>query len=75
MGERKQEASNEDAFDDFFDVTVGEMLEDEFEEVVTASGRSEQAELAVKRRRAEARLEALRLREELGDYDFDFDDL
>jgi hypothetical protein len=30
--------------------------------------------LADKRRRAEQRLEALRLREELGDYDFEFDD-
>ena len=30
--------------------------------------------LASKRRRAEQRLEALRLREELGDFDFDFED-
>jgi len=41
----------------------------DFAEAVT-----EKALKAAKRRRAEERLEMLRLREELGDYDLDFED-
>lgn len=73
MGERKQEVDN-DAMDDFFDPILGDMGDDLLETLTRETELSDQAKLAAKRRKAERRLEALRLREELGDYDFDFDD-
>jgi mevalonate kinase len=73
MGERKQEVDN-DAMDDFYDPILGDMGDDILETLTLETELSDQAKLAAKRRKAERRLEALRLREELGDYDFDFDD-
>ena len=73
MGERKQEVDN-DAMDDFFDPVLGDMGDDLLETLTRETELSDQAKLAAKRRKTERRLEALRLREELGDYDFDFDD-
>lgn len=77
MGERNQTQNHtEDTFtEDLYDPALNELMDEDFVEVeATASNRDKQTSLAVKRRRAEQRLEALRLREELGDYDFDFDD-
>jgi len=75
MGERNQTRTNDnDASEDFFDGMAGDFIDDDFEELEVAEVISEKAALANKRRRAEQRLEALRLRDELGDYDFDFDD-
>lgn len=75
MGERNERAAGDDTLDELFDpLLVGDLGEDLLEELETGHKSSEKASLAEKRRRAEQRLEALRLREELGDYDFDFDD-
>lgn len=75
MGERNQtRQSDNDSSEDFFDGIVGDFIDDDFDEIETSEKVSEKAALANKRRRAEQRLEALRLRDELGDYDFDFDD-
>lgn len=73
MGERNQTQTTE-ADDDFFDPTLGDLGDEELDELEFVTELSDKAALAAKRRRAEQRLEALRLREELGDYDFDFDD-
>lgn len=75
MGERKQESESSESFDDLYDPSLGDFAGDDLDdELVFDTKVSEQARLAAKRRAAERRLEALRLREELGDYDFDFDD-
>lgn len=71
MSERKHETTDDD-FDDVADVAFNDVLDDDdFEEKAPINSK---ADLAAKRRAMERRLEALRLREELGDYDFDFDD-
>ena len=75
MGERNQTRENDnESSEEFFDGIAGDFIDDEFEDVEASETVSEKAALANKRRRAEQRLEALRLRDELGDYDFDFDD-
>lgn len=75
MGERNQTRSNRnEADDDFYDPMLSDMGDDDFDDIEEAPELSDKAALAAKRRRAERRLEALRLREELGDYDFEFDD-
>ena len=71
MGNRNQEPAP-DALDDVFEPVVGEFSEEAYEGLSTLS--SDAQRLAEKRRRAEKRLEELRLREELGDYDLEFDD-
>jgi hypothetical protein len=72
MGERNQEAVNTGPLDDFFESALGEMSDDDFEDLAPVS--SEKQRLAAKRRRAEQRLEERRLRDELGDYDLHLDD-
>ena len=74
MGERDRTVVTEDSAEDMFEPGLGELSEDDFESLDFAEAVTEKALKAAKRRRAEARLEMLRLREELGDYDFDFDD-
>ena len=78
MGERQQTGSNDsEQGDDFLDALGGDFIDDElggFDEGDETDKSGSKQGLAEKRRRAEQRLEALRLREELGDYDFDFDD-
>lgn len=75
MGERNQTRENDnESSEEFFDGIAGDFIDDDFEELDASEAVSEKAALANKRRRAEQRLEALRLRDELGDYDFDFDD-
>jgi len=72
--------------DDMFDPAIGEFSDDAYESLGTdrdslgSEGSNESLQpsakhqLAEKRRRAEQRLEELRLREELGDYDLEFHD-
>ena len=72
MGERNQEPTTSDALDDIFEPALGDLTEQDFQEVAPIS--SEKQRLAQKRRRAEQRLEEKRLRDELGDYDLEFDD-
>lgn len=74
MGERDRSVVTEDSAEDMFEPGLGELSEDDFESLDFAEAVTEKALKAAKRRRAEARLEMLRLREELGDYDFDFGD-
>ena len=73
MGERNQEAVViTDSLEDLFEPALGDLGDDDLEELVTAT--SDKQRLAVKRRRAEERLEEKRMRDELGYYDLDFDD-
>ena len=72
MGERDRTVVTEDSAEDMFEPGLGELSEDDFESLDFAEAVTEKALKAAKRRRAEERLEMLRLREELGDYDFDF---
>lgn len=74
MGERDRSVVTEDSAEDMFEPGLGELSEDDFESLDFAEAVTDKALKAAKRRRAEARLEMLRLREELGDYDFDFGD-
>jgi len=71
MGNRSEEAVG-DAFDDAFEPLIGEFSDEAYEG--TGKQPTDRQRLAEKRRRAEKRLEELRLREELGDYDLEFDD-
>jgi hypothetical protein len=73
MGERNQESLGGDALDDFFEPSLGELPDDELIKAEPQSATRHQ--LAEKRRRAEQRLDEKRLRDELGYYDMDFDDL
>lgn len=72
MGERNQEASQSDSLDDLFDPVLGDIGDDMLQEMAPFS--SEKQRLVAKRRLAEKRLEEKRLRDELGDYDLEFDD-
>lgn len=71
MGNRSQE-STPDSIDEFFEPVIGDFSEEAYDGLSTLS--SEKQRLADKRRRAERRMEERRLREELGDYDLEFDD-
>jgi hypothetical protein len=70
MGERNQEAAVD--MDEMFEPILGDFADDGLEAISPLS--TEKQRLAAKRRRAEMRLEEKRLREELGYYDFHFDD-
>jgi hypothetical protein len=75
MGERNQIQTNDtDSGDDFFDAIASDLMDEDVDVLDVASTLSDKVALANKRRRTEQRLEMLRLREELGDYDFDFED-
>jgi hypothetical protein len=74
MGERDTTAVTEEPADEFFEPGLGELTDEDFESLDFAEAVTEKALKAAKRRRAEERLEMLRLREELGDYDLDFGD-
>ena len=69
MGERDTIAITGDTGEDFFEPALGELSDEELESLDFAEEVTEKALKAAKRRRAEERLEVLRLREELGDYD------
>ena len=72
MGERDTTVTIEGPTEELLDPTLGELEDDAFEAMDFAEAITEKALKAEKRRRAEERLEILRLREELGDYDLDF---
>lgn len=72
MGERNQEPANPDPLEDLFEPVIGDMGEDDLEELGPMA--TDKQRLAEKRRRAEQRLEEKRLRDELGYYDLDLDD-
>ena len=74
MGERDTTAVTEKPSEEFFDPAMAELDDEDFESLDFAEAVTEKALKAAKRRRAEERLEMLRLREELGDYDLDFGD-
>ena len=72
MGERNQEPVANEPLDDIFESAMGDLMDEEMEELMPVS--SDRHRLAEKRRRAEQRLEELRLRDELGSYDLDLED-
>lgn len=74
MGERDTTGTTESPMEELFEQALGELDDDDFEAMDFAEAVSEKALKAEKRRRAEERLEMLRLREELGDYELDFDE-
>ena len=74
MGERDTTAVTEEPAEEFYEPGLGELTDEDFESLDFAEAVTEKALKAAKRRRAEERLEMLRLREELGDYDLDFGD-
>lgn len=73
MGERNQEHTGSDTVDDLFEPVLGDMMDEDFEESRPIS--TEKQRLAAMRRRAEQRLEEKRLRDQLGYYDLEFDDI
>jgi len=73
MGERTQEPVNNEQLDDVFEPMLDDLTDDEFEELTPLA--SSKKPLAEKRRKAELRLEEKRLRDELGFYDLEFDDI
>ena len=72
MGERDRTVVADDSTDDVFEPGLSELSDEQFESIDFAESVTEKALKAAKRRRAEERLELLRLREELGEYDLDF---
>ena len=72
MGERDRTVVADDSTDDVFEPGLSELSDEQFESIDFAESVAEKALKAAKRRRAEERLEVLRLREELGEYDLDF---
>jgi len=60
--------------DDLYDPNLADFGDEDFDNLADETMSLCEDSLADKRRRAEQRLEALRLREELGDYDFEFDE-
>ena len=72
MGERDRTVVADDSADDVFEPALSELSDEQFESIDFAESVTEKALKAAKRRRAEERLEVLRLREELGEYDLDF---
>ena len=73
MGERETTVMNEEPSDEFFEQALDDLHDDELTSFVLTDTATEKALKAAKRRQAEKRLEILRLREELGDYDIDYD--
>lgn len=72
MAERNQDSTATEPLDDFFEPVIGDISEDDLQDLVPVS--TEKQRLAAKRRRAEQRLEERRLRDELGYYDLQLDD-
>ena len=72
MSEHNQEPISPEPLDDFFEPVLGDITEDDFQDLSPTS--TEKQRLAEKRRRAEQRLEERRLRDELGYYDLELND-
>jgi hypothetical protein len=73
MGERNQEPPAQEPLEDLFEPSLAE-LQDELLQELAPPVSTEKQRLVEKRRLAERRLEEKRLRDELGDYDLEFDD-
>ncbi len=74
MGERNQETqNNNEPLEDLFEPGIGDLSEEIIQEMEPVS--TEKQRLVQMRRLAEQRLEEKRLRDELGDYDLEFEDL
>lgn len=73
MGEQDQEPVMSESLDDIFEPALGGPIDEEFDDLIPVSSKTQC--LAEKRRRAEQRLEERRLRDEIGYYDIDLDDL
>jgi hypothetical protein len=73
MGERNQEPASPEPLEDLFEPNVGELSDEDMEELEPLSANKRR--LAEKRRRAEQRLEEKGLKDELGYYDLDFEEL
>jgi hypothetical protein len=71
MGERNVEMSTSESLDDFFEPALGDISDEMLQDLAPLS--SEKQRLVQKRRLAEQRLEEMRLRDELGDYDLHLD--
>lgn len=74
MGEKDTAAVTEEPAEEFFEPGLSERADEDLESLDFAEAVTEKALKAAKRRGAEERIETLRLREELGDYDLDFGD-
>ena len=74
MSERDTTVTTEGPSDELFDPALSELDDDDFEAMDFAEAVTEKALKAEKRRRAKERLEIMRLREVLGDYDLGFDE-
>ena len=72
MGERHQGPQNSDTIGELFEPGFGDFSEDITQDLEPAS--TEQQRLVRMRRQAERRLEETRLRDELGDYDLEFEE-
>jgi hypothetical protein len=72
MRERSPEPTVVDPLDEMFEPALVELVDEDLVELLPAS--PTMRSLTEKRRRAEERLEAKRLRDELGDYDLQLDD-
>jgi hypothetical protein len=72
MRERSSEQTMVDPLDELFEPGLVELVDEDLVELLPAS--PTMRSLTEKRRRAEERLEAKRLRDELGDYDLQLDD-
>ena len=72
MGQRRSEPSISDSIDEFFEPVLGDMLEGE--DATDEPHINSRSRLAELRRRAEARLEEKRMRDELNYIDLDWDD-
>lgn len=72
MGQRTSESNFSDSIDEFFEPIIGDTLEEHFDsDSPVRKGKNRIAEL---RRRAEERLEAKRMQQELDSMDLDWDD-
>lgn len=72
MGKRDKTVFADDPAEDVFEPDLSELNDEQVEAVDFAESVTEKALKAAKRRRAEERLEVLKLREQLGEYDLDF---
>jgi hypothetical protein len=72
MRERSPEPTVVDPLDELFEPGLSELVDEDLVELLPTS--TTMRSLTEKRRRAEERLEAKRLRDELGDYDLQLDD-
>ncbi len=71
MGQRTSEPNLTDSIDEFFEPMLGDAIDEPIDEEPKVLGKNRLAEL---RRRAEERLEAKRMREELDYLDLDWED-